>query len=69
MNPSVGAGGILQLRIAAGKNPGIEKVELPKDWKLVGDPAGFRDPDGVTYFTVRASADAKKGKHLGAYRT
>jgi hypothetical protein len=63
MNPSVGPGDVVQMCLAAEKNPGIDKVTFPDDWKLVGGPGGFSDPDGVTWFTVKVAAEEKQGKH------
>jgi hypothetical protein len=59
MNRIVGSGDIVQLRIAADANPGITKVDLPEGWKLIGEPSGFRDQDGVTFFTIRIPAKEK----------
>lgn len=63
MNRAVGPGDLAQLRIDAGKNPGITKVELPVGWQVVGEAGGFRAPGDVTYFTIRIPKKEKFGIH------
>ena len=63
MNRIVGGGDAVQIRIAAGENPGITKVDLPPGWKLIGEPSGFQDPDGTTFFTIRIPAREKYATH------
>ena len=61
MNPQVGPGDLVQLRLAAeGKNT-VQKVEVPAGWSLVGAQEGFTAPDGVTYFTIQVARKEKAG--------
>ncbi len=62
MNPCVGAGDVVQLRLDGKDKPVITKVELPNDWKLVGESRGFVASDGTTWFTVQVPEDAEQGK-------
>jgi hypothetical protein len=63
MNPQVGPGDVVQLRLAAEAKQTVQKVELPDGWSLVGEQEGFMDGDGVTYFTIRVAPKEKVGMH------
>ena len=62
MNPFVGPGDLVQVRLGGMDKSAVKKVELPEGWKLAGKPGGFVDKDGVTWLTVWVPEGAKQGK-------
>lgn len=62
MNPFVDPGGIIQLQVEPPPEGRQLQVNLPDEWKLVGNEKGVADKDGKLYFSVQvpAKAEAKK---------
>ena len=67
MNPFVGPGGIVQLRLASPKHKKSYSFSLPEGWQVTGNKEGVshedRDEDDGAYYSVRVPANAKAGKH------
>jgi len=64
MNPCVGAGDVVQIRLDGKNKPAVSKVELPEEWELVGGPGGIVDSGGVRWITVRVPKGAEQGNRL-----
>lgn len=62
MNPFVGPGDVVQLRVDTRKTPRVTKVKLPEDWAIVGKPGGSSGSEGLTYFTIQVPSKADLGK-------
>ena len=63
MNPQVGPGDLVQLRVSPELKAAAGHLSLPKGWKVVGNPSASKGTDGTTWFSIQTDVKTAPGTH------